>query len=211
MIEKNKRLNKAIGLATAVHLGAAAILGAYFWSPLMNKDNKIIELTLAGAPPKKAASKPVQKPKVRIKPKKDDIVDKRLKAPDPVKEEVKEDVVDEDPGEGTSTGSGTGNSGEGQGQTGQAVQLPYVTYSTTPPYPQDARKNGIEGTTRIRVLIDESGRVTEASVSGSSGSSSLDQSALQAIYKWRFSPARDANGNKVKCYVNIPVVFRLRK
>lgn len=205
-MDNNKRLNKAIGMAVSVHIAAAAILGAYFWSPLSQPDNKILEVALAGAPPRKAP-KPVQKPKVNIKPRPDDIVDKRLKKQEPVKEEIHDNTPDEDPGPSTPS---SGNSNQAQ-QEGQAVQLPYITYSTIPPYPQDARKNGIEGTVRIRVLIDVNGRVTEAFVSSSSGSGSLDQSALQAVYKWRFSPARDANGQKVKCYVNIPVVFRLRK
>lgn len=214
MINTKNRLHKAIGLALGVHLAGAALLGAFFWSPLYTPNDKIIEVALAGAPKKKKAAKPISKPKPVIKPKKDDIIDKRLKPPEPVQEQVQEQPEETDnDAEGSETGTegagGTGN--QPTEQPGQAVQLPYVTYSTTPPYPSEARKNGVEGNVGVRVLIDANGRVTSASVSSSSGSSLLDQAALQAVYKWRFSPARDARGNKVPCYVNIPVIFRLRK
>lgn len=201
--DKN-RLNKAIGLALGVHVAAAAILGAYFWSPLNKQDNKIIEVALAGAPPKKAP-KPIVKPKAVIKPRPDDIVDKKLKPPEPVQEAPQEDNEEEE-----AEGAG-GSSNQPAQAPGQAVKLPYITYSTTPPYPNEARKNGIEGTVRIKVLIDTTGKVTSASIISSSGSSLLDQAALQAVYRWRFSPARDANGQKVQCYVNIPVIYRIKK
>lgn len=214
MMDTKNRLHKAIGLALGVHLAGAALLGAFFWSPLYTPNDKIIEVALAGAPKKKKAAKPIVKPKPVIKPRKDDIVDKRLKPPEPVQEQVQEQPEETD---NDSSGSDTGTEGaNGTGtqpteQPGQAVQLPYITYSTQPPYPNEARKNGVEGSVRVRVLIDTNGRVTEASVSSSSGSSLLDQAALQTVYKWRFSPAKDAQGRKVPCYVNIPVIFRLRK
>jgi len=212
MIDDKSRFQKAIGLTLGVHLAAAAVLGAFFWSPLNVQDNKILEVALAGAPPKKAA-KPVAKPKVIIKPKADDIIDKRLKPPpkEPVQETKKEEDTD-----GPEEGSGTSNGSSGSGnqptqQPGQAVTLPYITYSTVPPYPSEARKNGIQGTVRVKVLIDTNGRVANASISSGSGSSLLDQAALQTVYKWRFSPAKDAKGKKVRCYVTIPVVYRLKK
>lgn len=203
--EKSTRLKKAFGLALGVHVTAAAILGAYFWTPLFNQDNKILEVALAGPPPKKKVVKQTVKPKAIIKPKADDIVDKRLKPPEPVpQQEVKEEVEEQEEGVGNNVTQTTE-------QPPQAVTLPYITYNTIPPYPNEARKNGIEGTVRIRVLIDVNGKVSEASISSSSGSSLLDQAALQAVHKWRFSPAKDATGKKVKCYVTVPIVYKIKK
>lgn len=217
MKQDNKRFQQALGLALGVHLAAAALLGAYFWTPLFKPNDKIIEVALAGAPPKKKAAKTIVKPKPIIKPKADDIVDKRIKPPEPQPETTQQETPDTDDDNNSTEGTTSeveGNGGTGNQpteSTGQAVQLPYITYSTTPPYPQEARKNSVEGTVHIKVLIDINGRVSSASVVSSSGSSLLDNSALQAVYKWRFSPAKDASGKKVQCYVNIPIVYKIKK
>ncbi len=173
---------------------------------------------MAGAPKKKGVKKPVvapkQKPKPKIKPKPDDIIDKKLPVEKPV-----ENTPDPEPEEPTTTESGEvgdpdgveGGKEDGNGgQDGVAVQLPYVTYKVEPNYPSDARSNNQEGTVTLKVLIETNGRPVEAQIIGSSGVASLDASALKAIYRWRFSPAKNNKGKPVRCYVNIPVSFRLK-
>jgi protein TonB len=58
----------------------------------------------------------------------------------------------------------------------------------TPDEPEPARDQGFTGTAKIRVDLDQTGRVVGASVYSSTGSSQLDQAALQAARESRYSP-----------------------
>lgn len=65
-------------------------------------------------------------------------------------------------------------------------------------YPSAALRSGDQGTTGFRLDVDASGRVTNCSVTASSGSSVLDSTACNLLKRRaRFSPAEDANGNKI--------------
>jgi protein TonB len=77
-----------------------------------------------------------------------------------------------------------------------------------PDYPPRCRRLGIEGTVRVRVLVDEDGRVVQAIVARTSGDEMLDAAALEAIEKWRFEPAR-RDGVKVRAWASVPVAFKL--
>lgn len=122
-------------------------------------------------------------------------------------------------GRGTGTGSGTGagsgsgsggGSGAGHGTgvgdgTGSGIatapKVPARVSSTAAPYyPPALRDAGIEGRVVVRGVIGVDGRVESAQVVRSSGNSTLDNNALSAFYKWRFSAARNDAGQKVRCY-----------
>ncbi len=213
--EKKQRYAKGIAFALAVHLGIGGALGLLSSWVSPNTTQTIIEVGLAKPAAKKKAAAKKHQP-VPIKPRKDDIIDKRLKPtpkeePVPEQEDENNEVGSED-GSPNGTAEGTGNSdgtGDGTGD-GVAVQRPSVTYSFKPPYPSDSKARGSEGTVRLKVLITENGRVAEATVVGSSGDGSLDRAAVNAIYKWRFSPARNAKKVAIPCYVNIPIAFKLK-
>jgi len=117
-------------------------------------------------------------------------------------------------GSGSGQGGGDGN-GQGAGQgdntgAGEPVQPPRLISRVQPDYPSAARQNSIEGTTYVRLLVSASGDVESVSVSNSSGSGALDSSAVDAAYQWGFTPAKDERGRAVRCYVSLPVTFRLR-
>ena len=59
-----------------------------------------------------------------------------------------------------------------------------------PPYPVAAVKLGIEGTVVVILEVDATGRVSAAHIEQSSGSALLDDTALHALSRWRFEPAR---------------------
>ncbi len=61
-----------------------------------------------------------------------------------------------------------------------------------PPYPEEARRRGQEGSVRLRIRIDESGRVREAEVVQGHPPGVFDAVALEAIRKVGFEPARKA-------------------
>lgn len=116
-------------------------------------------------------------------------------------------------GHGTGTGSGIGagsGSGSGGGHgaghgVGPGIARnpkvpPRVASTVAPVYPQALRDAGIGGRVVVRGVIGTDGRVESAEVVRSSGNSTLDNNALSAFYKWRFSAAKNDVGQKVRCY-----------
>lgn len=77
-----------------------------------------------------------------------------------------------------------------------------------PVYPPRCLRLGIEGRVKVRVLVGENGRPQEVTVGESSGESSLDQAALEAVREWRFAPAK-RNGVAVRAWAIVPVEFKL--
>ncbi len=117
-------------------------------------------------------------------------------------------------GEGSGNGSGVGNgngegSGSGEGR-GVPVIPPRILREVEPRYPASARNSGTTGAVRVRILVGADGNVESASVVGSSGNSEMDTNAVEAVYKWRFSPAKDKYGQNARCYVTRSINFNLR-
>lgn len=114
-------------------------------------------------------------------------------------------------GSGTGSGSGSGSgSGAGQGSgSGVPVTPPYLVSSTDPRYPPAARNREIEGTVYVKMLVSSGGSVENAFVARSSGNEALDGAAVEAVYNWSFSPAKDTYGSPVRCYITMPVNFVL--
>ena len=77
-----------------------------------------------------------------------------------------------------------------------------------PRYPLAARQLGQEGLVIVRADVNAQGRPTQVSLLQSSGHALLDNSALEAIRRWRFHPAR-AGGMATSSVVEIPVRFKL--
>lgn len=102
-------------------------------------------------------------------------------------------------GHGAGHGSGIGD-GAGQGIARNPKVPPRVVSTAAPVYPQALRDAGIGGRVVVRGVVGIDGRVESAEVVRSSGNSTLDNNALSAFYKWRFSPAKNDAGQKVRCY-----------
>ena len=86
---------------------------------------------------------------------------------------------------------------------------PSVSANRPPQYPDLARRNGWQGLCMVRVAVDASGRPGAVSVARSSGYGILDQAALTAVKRWRFTP-RMLRGVAAESTVEVPVNFRLR-
>jgi protein TonB len=72
-----------------------------------------------------------------------------------------------------------------------------ASYITDDDYPQDAIRNEQQGTTGFRLDIGPDGRVTNCTVTSSSGSSSLDNTTCRLLRsRARFTPATDSSGSK---------------
>jgi protein TonB len=85
---------------------------------------------------------------------------------------------------------------------------PRVLNWTDPPYPEQARQQGIEGTVTLKLTVTASGRAQNVSVSRSSGNRLLDGAAVAHLRKARFSPALK-NGAAVPMTITFKVKFRL--
>lgn len=114
-------------------------------------------------------------------------------------------------GHGAGHGSGIGD-GAGPGIARNPKVPPRVASTAAPVYPQALRDAGIGGRVVVRGVIGIDGRVESAVVVRSSGNSTLDNNALSAFYKWRFSAAKNDAGQKVRCYFvqGFPFVIEYR-
>jgi periplasmic protein TonB len=70
----------------------------------------------------------------------------------------------------------------------QVDSPPAVLSETKIPYPEGARREGIEGTVLLSIVVDIDGRVTSAKVLSGPGHG-LNEAARDAIGKFRFKPA----------------------
>lgn len=102
-------------------------------------------------------------------------------------------------GHGAGHGTGVGD-GVGPGIAHNPKVPPRVASTAAPVYPQALRDAGIGGRVVVRGVVGTDGRVESAEVVRSSGNSTLDNNALSAFYKWRFSAAKNDAGQKVRCY-----------
>ena len=59
-----------------------------------------------------------------------------------------------------------------------------------PRFPSSALQRGVEGVVRLRVVLSNNGRVTNATVVKSSGEAVLDAAARDTVLKWRMDPRR---------------------
>ena len=72
------------------------------------------------------------------------------------------------------------------------------SWATNDDYPSAALRAEEEGVTGFRLTVGTDGRVSECSVTSSSGSSTLDAATCKLITRRaRFTPAKDADGNPV--------------
>ncbi|MBZ0234765.1 MAG: TonB family protein, partial [Deltaproteobacteria bacterium] len=75
-------------------------------------------------------------------------------------------------------------------------------------YPAEARRLGVEGKLRVRLVVDANGKVTQAKLLGSLGHG-LDELALARARAIEFVPAKDANDKPVASVVVWTFTFTL--
>lgn len=77
-----------------------------------------------------------------------------------------------------------------------------------PDYPALSRRSGEEGRVLMKVLVSTEGAAEVVQIEKSSGSSRLDQAAIDAVKRWRFIPAQK-NKQPLSAYVLVPIKFSL--
>lgn len=91
---------------------------------------------------------------------------------------------------------------------GTAFDVRPTPVKTPPPeYPDAMRRGGVSGVVALKVEIDETGAVSNCSVSKSSNAE-FEQPALKAVKNWKFTPAKK-DGAPVKVSLVIPIKFNL--
>ncbi len=78
-----------------------------------------------------------------------------------------------------------------------------------PPYPELAQRLGEQGEVRIDVFVGTEGRVLDVRLTQSSGSHTLDETALRTVRRWRFLPATLDGKPIAQWYHDWQWVFRL--
>ncbi|MBE9546403.1 MAG: energy transducer TonB [Proteobacteria bacterium] len=89
------------------------------------------------------------------------------------------------------------------------LAVPRYDENVPPIYPAIARKRGYEGVVLLSAEILIDGRVGELKIKKSSGYNILDRSALKAVKKWKFEPAKRM-GYPITMWVEVPVKYVLR-
>ncbi len=112
-------------------------------------------------------------------------------------------------GTGTGTGAGSG-SGAGEAPAPMSVAtiktraLPRGDYGyidASREYPTEAKQLGIEGPVRVRLVVDDKGAVTRATLLPPGLGHGLDELALRKAKEIQFEPARDTEDHPVTSVV----------
>lgn len=82
-------------------------------------------------------------------------------------------------------------------------------HNPKPDYPDIAKSRGWQGKVLLRVKVSAQGFSDEVTVEKSSGREILDDSAIEAVKKWRFIPAKRGD-TPVASSVIVPIDFKLR-
>ena len=87
------------------------------------------------------------------------------------------------------------------------VRPPVAKTRAQPAYPEFARRMRYSGTAVLRILVDETGSVTEAAPEDNSARKEFLAAAIKAVRTWTYSPATK-NGVPVKTRITVRIVFQ---
>jgi protein TonB len=85
---------------------------------------------------------------------------------------------------------------------------PKPTLQVPPEYPYRARRRGVEGSVELRFTVTRDGRVTAIDVVRAQPQHLFEESAKQAVTRWRFEPAM-RDGKPVDVRVQVQLDFKL--
>lgn len=83
-------------------------------------------------------------------------------------------------------------------------------HNPKPGYPLIARRRGLEGLVKLDVRVSVEGLPVSVKVREGSGHDSLDEAALNAVWHWRFVPAK-RGGEAVEASFVVPIRFELNR
>lgn len=83
-------------------------------------------------------------------------------------------------------------------------------HNPKPEYPMIAKSRGWQGKVLLRVQVSAEGLSDSVAIDHSSGHEMLDESAVEAVKKWKFIPAKRGE-TPVASSVIVPIIFTLRE
>jgi len=105
--------------------------------------------------------------------------------------------------------AGDGSAAPVRYEKDKGISEPVVVNKVTPAYPEEAKKERVQGTVIVDATVDVEGKVVEAKVS-KGADPRLDKAALDAVRKWTYKPARDAKGKPVAVIFTVTIRFALQ-
>lgn len=190
MIASSPRRLLVAALVVAVHLALLLALLRPVAVPPPASVTTLEAVNIAAPPPPKPppAKRPASKPPAPVAP--------APAAPAPLNPAPP--APDAPAAAGTPGGSASGGGSGGSGGGG-VTRARWASGSiTNRDYPKAARKAGIGGAVTVHFDVGADGRVENCRVMVSSGSSLLDDTTCDLIEaRFRYTPARDANGTAI--------------
>jgi TonB family protein len=104
---------------------------------------------------------------------------------------------------------GAGAAGAGQSAKTAGITEPVLVYKVAPQYPEEAKKEKVQGIVVLDVVIDADGGILEVTAL-EDPDSRLTQAAISAVKQWKFRPALDIKGKPVRVHSAISLRFQLR-
>ncbi|WP_029459356.1 energy transducer TonB [Solidesulfovibrio alcoholivorans] len=163
--------------------------------------------------------KPVVKPKPVARPR--PVVKRQKPAPEPAPRETAAAAAAlADPGQ-TGAGGGSGaasgpplpsGGGAGPGSIGSPLSAgdldnqPALVFSPKPEYPMQAKRRGLKGRLRVRLLVDRVGKVERVDILGGENVDSFAESVRATLSRWRFKPGTQ-KGTPVHWVAILPIAF----
>lgn len=93
-------------------------------------------------------------------------------------------------------------------RVGHGVTAPRAVNAPDPEYSEEARREGVQGTCILSLVVNSEGKPENVTVSRSLGKG-LDEKAVEAVRNWTFEPGRK-DGNPVAVQIKVVVTFRIR-
>ena len=84
-----------------------------------------------------------------------------------------------------------------------------VTHRIQATYPNSALNKGEQGIFRLRVIVDEAGKVTDCIINNATTQDRLESPACREMQKATFNPALDADGRPFRSYYSTSIVYRV--
>lgn len=208
-----------IGLSASVALHLAILLGSGAWivkraeyGMAPGRNSVAVDL-VEGASEPEAAAQPLPQPEPDTRPQPGEMTEAVERTP-PLRPEVSREAPKPSPKPHPVAIRGKGASGAGRDAltlrraSGTTSAQPDYLNNPPPPYPEECRCRGEQGTVVLKVLVSPRGTAQSVALIRSSGFGPLDRAALDAVRKWRFRPAT-VGGMPVESYVVVPIRFVL--
>jgi len=89
-----------------------------------------------------------------------------------------------------------------------ASVAPKLIKDVEPQYPREARNKHLQGVVIVQGTVGTDGKLSDIEVTRPLGAG-LSEAAIECVKKWRFKPAKMADGTEVPVRINIEINFRL--